>query len=157
MAANTVRSTLTTKFLSLALALVGITWLSVPAAAELAKWDQARVTGIAQQLAAACDSFDQTVQKQPGGSMGSGSAGAVVGMQDESRALREQSLALADHLKAGKGYDVTRNAYRSLKEVVDDIAQQAQQSPLDEPTMDSWAKVMDLLRQIEPYYDPKAS
>ena len=41
--------------------------------------------------------------------------------------------------------------------MVDDIEEQAQQSPLDEPTMDSWAKVVDLLRQIAPYYDPKAS
>jgi hypothetical protein len=76
---------------------------------------------------------------------------------DESRGLREQSLALAGHLKAGKGHDETRNEYRSLKEIVDDIAEQARRSPLDEPTMDAWAKVTDLLRQIAPYYDPKAS
>ncbi len=141
----------------LALALGAAACLSAPATAELASWDQARVTGIAQQLAAACDGFDQAVQRQPGGTLGSGSAGEVFGMQDESRMLREQSLALADHLKAGKGHDETRNEYRSLKEVVDDIAEEAQRSPLDEPTMDAWAKITDLLRQIAPYYDPKAN
>ena len=41
--------------------------------------------------------------------------------------------------------------------MADDIEEEAQQSSLDEPTMDAWAKVADLLRQIAPYYDPKAS
>ena len=50
----------------LALILAAAACLATPAAAELAKWDQARVTGIAQQLATACDGFWQAVQRQPG-------------------------------------------------------------------------------------------
>jgi hypothetical protein len=46
--------------------------------------------------------------------------------------------------------------YRSLKEVVDDTEVQARETDLDEPTLDAWAKVADLMRQIAPYYDPKA-
>jgi hypothetical protein len=141
----------------LILALLAVACLSTPSAADLAAWDQARVTDIAQKLAAACDGFDQTVQKQQGGTLGSGSAGEVFGMQKESRAMREQSLSLAGHLKAGKGHDQTRNEYRDLKEIADDIAEEGQRSPLDEPTLDAWAKVTDLMRQIAPYYDPKAN
>jgi hypothetical protein len=131
--------------------------LAAPAAADLAAWDQARVTGIAKQLASACDAFDQAARRQPGATLGSGDAEDTFRMQKRSRVLGEQSLALADHLAAGKGYEPTRNEYRGLKEVADDIEEDAQRSSLDEPTMDAWAKVADLMRQIAPYYDPKAN
>lgn len=140
----------------LALTIAAAACLATPASAELAKWDQARVTSIAQQLATACDAFQQAVQRQPA-TLGSGDAGHMFGMQDETRAFSEQSRTLSAHLAAGKGHDATDNEYRGLKEMADDIEEEAQQSSLDEPTMDAWAKVADLLRQIAPYYDPKAS
>jgi hypothetical protein len=131
--------------------------VAVPAAADLAPWDQARATGIAKQLAAACDAFDQAVRKQPGmGEVGSGAAGEGFGLGQRSQALREQSLALADHLEKGKGHDKTRDEWRSLKEVADDVEQSGQRSQLDDPTLAAWAKVSDLMRQLAPYYDPKA-
>jgi hypothetical protein len=139
-----------------ALALVATACLAAAAAAALATWDQARVTGIAKELATASDAFEQTVRKQPGGTVGSGDAENVFGMQQETRALSEQSRALAGHLAAGKGHDETANYYKRLKESADDIAENAQRSNLDEPTMDAWAKVADLMRQLAPYYDPKA-
>jgi hypothetical protein len=36
--------------------------------------------------------------------------------------------------------------------VVDDTQELASRAPLDEPSMDAWAKVADLMRQIAPYY-----
>lgn len=134
-----------------------VTTLSAsPATAELATWDQARVTKVAQELAAASDAWQQAVRRQPGEQIGSGAAQQEFGLVQKAQLLKEQSQALAGHLAKGKGHDETRNYYRSLKEVVDDIEVQAQQAELDEPTMDAWAKVADLLRQIAPYYDPKA-
>ena len=62
----------------LALTLAAAACLATPAAAELAKWDQARVTGIAQQLATACDAFEQAVQRQPGGRSAPATRGHVV-------------------------------------------------------------------------------
>jgi hypothetical protein len=141
----------------LAPAAAAAAFLSAPAAANLATWDQAQVTGIAQKLAAACDNFQQVVQRQPGGDVGSGDAQVATSMQRESNVLREQSRALAGHLAEGKGYDTTRDYYRGLKEVADDIEQEAQRASLDEPTMDAWSKVADLLRQIAPYYDAEAN
>jgi hypothetical protein len=66
------------------------------------------------------------------------------------------STGLAAHLAKGEGYDETHDLYRSLKEVVDDTQVQVKRSPLQEPVMDAWAKVADAMRQIAPYYDPKA-
>ena len=121
----------------LALTVIAAASLATPAAAELATWDQARVTGIAKQLASACDAFQQAAQRQQGGTLGSGDAGSVFGMQRETRALCEQSRALAGHLAAGKGQEPTRDEYRGLKEMADDIEEEAQRSSLDEPTMDA--------------------
>jgi hypothetical protein len=130
---------------------------ALPAAADLAPWDQGRATGIAKQLVDACDAFEQAVRKQPGiDQLGAGSAGEGFGIKQNSRMLTEHSRALAGHLEKGKGHDDTKNEWRSLKEVADDVAEGAQRSELDEPTMDAWAKVTDLMRQLAPYYDPKA-
>jgi hypothetical protein len=144
------------------LALFGLTVFvtalsSTLAAAELAAWDQDRVTGIAKELAKACDAWQLAIREQPGEQIGSGNAQQEFGMVQKAQLMKEQSQALAGHLEKGKGHDETRNYYRSLKEVMDDTQVQAQQSMLDEPTMDAWAKVADLMRQIAPYYDPKAN
>jgi len=142
--------------LGLALAAGLAALFSSPAGAELATWDQARVTAIAQQLAAACDAWEQALRRQPGEAIGSGRAEEGFGLGQQARVLREQSRALAAHLEAGKGHDQTVHEYQSLKEVVDDTEVEAQRAALDEPTLDAWAGVADLLRQIAPYYDPKA-
>lgn len=131
--------------------------LSSPASAELATWDQARVTELAQQLVQASDAWEQAVRKQSGGDIGSGDAEAEFGLGMKARVLKEQSQALAGHLAKGEGYDKTHNYYRSLKELIDDTEEIAQRSELEEPTMDAWAKVADLQRQIAPFYDPKAN
>jgi hypothetical protein len=131
--------------------------LTTPAGAELAAWDQARVTALAGQWATAAEAWEQAVREQPGGEIGSGDAESELGIGMKARALREQTRALADHLAKGKGYDETHNLYRDAKEIIDDTEEMAQRSELDEPTMDAWAKVADLQRQIAPYYDAKAS
>ena len=126
-------------------------------AAEPAAWDQARTTAIATQLAAACDAFQQAVEKQPGTmDVGSGSAAEGFDMTRSARGLREQSRALADHLGKGKGRDATHDEYKSLREIADDVEQSAQRSRLDDPTMAAWAKVADELRQLAPYYEAEA-
>jgi len=127
-----------------------------PASAELAAWDQARVTGIAQQLAEACDAWRLALRQQPAAQLGSGVALDEFGLGQKNQVLSEQARALADQLTKGKGYEQTRGLYRAIKELGDDIEVQAQQAELDEPTLDAWARVADLMRQIAPYYDPNA-
>jgi hypothetical protein len=122
-------------------------------AAELAKWDQARATAGAQQLAASCDAWEQSVRRQPGEGLGSGDAAEAGGLLQNARILKEQSATLASHLAAGKGHDETRDLYRSLKEIVHDTEERAQRAELDAPMLAAWAKVADGLRGIAPYYD----
>jgi hypothetical protein len=136
---------------------LGLLLLAVAAEAELADWDQARVTGIAEQLAQACAKWQTSIQGQPdSGVVGSGVANTDLRLVEKAQALWAQSQALAGHLKKGAGRDETTDLYKSLKELVDDTEVRAQESELDEPTMDAWSSVADLMRQIAPYYDPKA-
>jgi len=140
-------------WLSLGIALI---W-STSSAADLAKWDQAAVTGIAKQLPAATERVQTALLDEPAQTIGSGDAESFFGLQQNARRLHEQGMALAKHLEAGKGYEESRNLYRSFKEIWDDTTVNAQRSELLEPTMDAFAKVEDLLRQLAPYYDPKAN
>ena len=117
--------------------------LAMPASSEPAAWDQARVSSIAQQLADAGTGWEAAVLRQP-------EAGAR--MQQNARTLREQSTMLAAHLGKGEGRDKTVHYYQGLREVVDDTQELASRAPLDEPSMDAWAKVADLMRQIAAYY-----
>jgi hypothetical protein len=130
---------------------------STPGAADLAKWDQAAVTGIAKQLPAATERLQNVLRDEPAQALGSGDAESFFAMQQNARKLHEQGMALAKHVEAGKGYEETHNLYRSFKETWDDTIVNARRSELPEPTMDAFAKVEDLLRQLAPYYDPKAS
>src|SRR5690606_41806751 len=103
-----------------------------------------------------CDAWELAAYEQSWGEHGTGDAEPEDGMGQQARGLREQSEARPGHLAKGEGYDKTHNYYRSLKETIDDTEELAQRSMLDEPTMDAWARVVDLQRQIAPYYDPKA-
>ena len=138
--------------LGTALAVSFAALFATAALAEPAAWDQAQVTTIAKDLAAAGDAWEQAVRRQPGMTVGSGAAQEEFGLLQKARILREQSGALSAELAAGKGFDKTHDMYRSLKEIVDDTEVNAQRAELDEPTMDAWAKVADAMRRIAPYY-----
>lgn len=146
----------TARYFVLACLSMFVAFGSAPVGAELTPWDQARVTAIAQQLAAAADAWEQAVRAQPGGEIGSGDAESEFGLGMKARVLREQSQALAGQLAKGEGYDETRDSYRDMKELIDDTEELAQRAELEAPTMDAWAKLIGAQRQIAPYYDPKA-
>jgi hypothetical protein len=146
-----------TKLVLATLTLLVAASFPLAASAELAQWDQARVTKIARELATACDAWQTAVLDQGGDEIGSGSAEGEFGIAQNTQLLQERSLSLADHLEKGDGHDATLDIYRSMKETMDDTRVQAQESELDEPTMDAWSKLEGLFRQISPYYDPQAS
>jgi hypothetical protein len=131
------------KSLLIGLAACFLAGLSAPASSEPAAWDQARVTSIAQQLAQASTAWQAAVLRQPEAGMR---------MQENARTLFEQSTVLAAHLAKGKDRGETVHYYQGLREVADDTQEISSRAPLDEPSMDAWAKVADLMRQIAPYY-----
>jgi hypothetical protein len=117
--------------------------LAAPGWAAPAAWDQARVSALAAQLADAGAAWQAAVLRQP-------EAGPR--MQTNARSLFEQSTMLETHLAKGEQREQTRDYYRGLKELVDDTEELASRAPLDEASMDAWAKVADLMRQLGAYY-----
>ncbi len=127
---------------------------ALPAFAQPATWDQAKVTGIAKELAVAGSAWWQAVRDEGDDQdfVGSGDGEAFDGMMRESRVLFEQSQGLAGNLAGGKGRADTLDMYKSLKEIVDDMKVDEQRTFLEDPTIAAWKKFAGLFQQITPYY-----
>lgn len=125
-------------------------------AADLKKWDQATVSGLAQKLVPTSEAFWQEMRRQAGDTVGSGESGANVSLQSKSRTLTEMTQGLAGHLAKGQGYDKTVDMYKSMKELVDDILNDEMFDNLIKPSADAWAGFYGSMKQLAPYYDPKA-
>lgn len=133
----------------------GLSLASLFATAALAEptaWDQAQVTAIGKDLAAAGEGWEQAVRRQPGLTVGSGEAEDVFNMLEESQALNRQTTALSAELAAGKGHDKTYDMYRTLKEMMDDTQVQLERAEIIAPTKAAWAKVTDAMGRLAPYY-----
>jgi hypothetical protein len=127
-----------------------------PALAQPATWDQAKVTGLAKDLAAAGEAWWQALQDQPGGAtVGSGDSQAFDQMTRESHLIQEQSAGLAGSLAGGKGRAETLDMYKSLKEMSDDMKVDEQRTSLEAPALAAWAKFAGVMKQLAPYYSAK--
>jgi hypothetical protein len=132
---------------------------TVPDPSQLAPWDQTRVTATAKQLAVACDAWRQVLREQSGtgARLGSGYAQDFLELEQNAELLREQSMSLAAHLEDGQGMAQTVDAYRALKETVDDSQVETREVFLEKPTLAAWERVSGLVGQLAPYYDPHAA
>ncbi|HME72807.1 MAG TPA: hypothetical protein VKM54_23505 [Myxococcota bacterium] len=142
------------RILALAAALA-VGFSTTGAKAEPAKWDQKRVTSIAQQLAVAVGELRESVRKQPPVS------------NPPQRKIRYQALddlstwkqvcdSFARSLKAGKGREETYPTYRRIQTIQRDLEEHGRRADVKLDTLNSYAKAADLLRQIAPYYEEEA-
>ena len=103
------------------------------------------MSAIAQQLTDASAGWEAAVLLEPE---------AETRLNQNARTLSEQSATLAAHLAKGDGYDRTLDYYRGLREVADDTQEMLPQAAFAELSLNAWAKVSDLLRQLAGYYEP---
>ena len=68
--------------------------------------------------------------------------------------MRLESMHLADELAAGKSFNATRPVYFRIKELNDDASMYGQRTFEVNATVNQFAAVGDLVRQLAPYYDP---
>jgi hypothetical protein len=99
----------------------------------------------------ATDTLYTTYYKQPLG--GSASADGH-NFKDTLRLMRLESRHFADELAAGKSFHATRPVYFRIKELNDDASMYGQRTFELDPTLNQFAAVEDLVRQLAPYYDP---
>lgn len=141
-----------TSFFALALAVS----LAAPARAELAAWDQAKVTALGKQLADASSNLYSTFYKQGPPQLGSGTGNDYRALKQKVRRIQSEAKELASALGKGDGREDTLDIYESLMELVRDARDDARRVFSTKDVQDAASTVRQLLNQIAPYYDPDA-
>jgi len=142
--------------LLVAVTLCGVFATGTPAGADLAKWDQAKVTALAKQLADATQALNDTFYQQPPPGVASMQSRAYQQLRQKIRVIRMEAGALSSSLAKGEGYEETLPSYESLMEMVRAARRDAQQvfSTTDVQQKATAARLV--LNQLSPYYDPDA-
>lgn len=138
------------------LVLAAILWLPNGSLAELAKWDQERVTALGAELKEACDALYETFVKEPEKGIGSGQARDYYRLRQIVRRLKGEARQLSSALAKGEGYDQTLPIYESLMVMVRDARETARRTFTSNYVLDKAAAAGDVLRRIAPYYDAEA-
>jgi len=128
--------------------------LAVPARAELAAWDQDKVTALAKQLEDASKALYDTFYKQP--KVGAGQSRPYYRLQQDVRRLRLDARGLSRALAGGAGRDETLPAYEDLMQTVRRAQDNARRVFTTKDVHDRADAARELLNQISRYYDPAA-
>lgn len=124
-----------------------------PARAELAKWDQARVTGIANDLAKAVKHLRSVTRKEPPATLGQAGRVAFYQFQDELGSIESSSRRLTKALQDGKGREQTYPTYQRMMASVRNAAEEARRANVSENVLNAIAPCSDALRRLRPYYE----
>lgn len=136
--------------------ILGVALASPSARAELATWDQAKVTELSKQLAEAAKALQDTFYKQPVPTAGSGQNRDFYRLKQLVRRIRQEADALMGDLEKGGGMDETHPAYAELMITVRDAREAAGRVFATQDIKDRASAVRGVLNQIAPYYDPDA-
>jgi hypothetical protein len=137
----------------LGLLAIGALLLAPGARAELATWDQAKVTGLAKELETATDALYQTFLQQPPPSLA---------MQSESyyrlkqlvRMLHVQVDVFTKSLEEGEGRDQTVWMYETVMSLARSARLEAGRVFVAKDVGERAAAVRGVLNRLGPYYDP---
>ena len=137
-------------------ALAALALALVPSAsrAELAKWDQAKVTTLAQQLADASAALYDTFYKQPVPGIGSAQSRSYQRLKQLVRRIKSEANELASSLKKGEGLEETQPSFEDLMQTVRAARENARSVFATNDVAEKAAAARALLNQLGPYYDP---
>jgi hypothetical protein len=145
------------RYLVPAIALVLLAGWAAPSRAELAAWDQAKVTELAKQLQEASKALYDTFYKQPVPVAASGQAQDYRNLKQEVRRVRSEARELADALAKGAGREDTLPIYEHLMMVIRDAREHSARVFTTQDVQQRASAVRQLLNQLTPYYDPDAA
>jgi hypothetical protein len=126
------------------------------ARAELAKWDQAKVSDLGNQLSDAAKNLQDTFYKQPPATLGSGQSRDYQRLKQTLRRLRQEVDQLKGDLAKGAGQEETLPEYEDLMIAVRDAREIASRLFVVQDMKDAASKTRAVLNQLAPYYDPDA-
>jgi len=131
-------------------------WLPSTSFAELAQWDQERVTALGAELTKACDSLYDTFLKEPERTIGSGQSKDFYRLRQLVRRIKSEARQLSSALAKGEGYDQTLPIYDNLMAMVRDAREVSKRTFSSSFVLDKASAAGDVLRRMAPYYDPTA-
>lgn len=141
---------------TLALAVALAVSLASVAGAELAPWDQAKVSAIGKQLNQAANDLYSTFYKQNPPQLGSGQADDYRRLKQTMRRIQSEARELDGALAKGDGHDDTKDIYDNLMQLVRDAREDARRVFITKDVENRASVMRQLLNQIAPYYDPDA-
>ena len=128
------------------------------ALAELAKWDQERVTQISEELVIAMKDLRQEMQAAPAITDPTRQRALYVAL-DDIRIITSSATLLSNKLKAGEGREETFAVWRRLDMLRRDFEENARKAVLEDTIMEKILTAGELLIRLTPYYqsEEKAS
>jgi hypothetical protein len=125
--------------------------LASPRALAEPQWDQAKVSAIAQELAASLRDLEITVKKDPT-LVGTPMRAAQYQAREDLRQLVNTIDRLAASLEAGEGREETLPIYRRAEQHRRDAAEAARRADIPGATQEKIEKSREILAQLAPYY-----
>ena len=125
--------------------------LPTAAFAELAKWDQARVTQIAEEFADAIKDLRREMQAAPPMTDPARQRALYVAL-DDIRIMSNTATLLANKLKAGEGREETFAAWRRLDLLRRDFEENSRKAMIEDAIMEKILTAGELLIRFTPYY-----
>lgn len=116
-------------------------------------WDQAKVSALAGELAAAVKDLRQDVRQQPQPSLGSMQSRAYHNFRDDLRLIESEAKELASSLTAGAGHDETLPIVKRMESLIRDARDESRRLLIPQSTQDKIAAARTAYQQILPYYD----
>jgi len=135
--------------------LLGTPLVAEAAAAEAKEWNQAAVTELARQLAAAAGDLRSSVRRAPQMSPTARNRRTRYRALDDLRVMQNSVNSLVRQLEAGEGREATYPTYRRIGSLRRDIAQSARRAFITEPTLGKLEAARGLLDELAPYYAPE--
>ena len=125
------------------------------ASAELAKWDQARVTKYAAELETATSDLRQALEGY--GIQNATQANAYYQVRETVKNLDTAAEGLAAALKSGDDRDKTMSRYQRLQQLRREAADQGRRADIPESVFEKVFSVGSALIKLRPYYEAEPS
>jgi len=129
--------------------------LAPSARAELAAWDQGKVTGLAKDLVKVTEALHEAfIQQPPPANPGSTQSESYYRLRFSVWMIRSEASILLTSLENGDARESTQWSYDNLMSHTRSARTEAQQAFVAKDVGERAAAVRGVLNQLGPYYDP---
>jgi len=139
-----------------ALTLLCSSLLAGSALAELANWDQTRVTNMAKELVEKVEGVATALRQGPQSNIGSGQSASFYRLKQDVRRIRTEAKHLASQLEAGKSREETAPVFEDLMVMRNSAAEEARRMFMPDQTLAAITSAGDVLNRLRPYFVAEA-